>query len=96
VRFFAVSPKSNQTSFLYGISGPSFENFVLNVEPSSLVQDAYISNITLILSVAIFFFGIIESVDGGYRVWKALIVQKAAVIPQNNEAGTKQGKTNTK
>ena len=73
----------NKTFQIITAYAPQLGNVALNVQPTSLAQDAQvgntnlrISNATLILTYAILFFGIIESLDVIARVIKWGILQR--------------------
>lgn len=61
IRFFTLGP-NNQTSFLATATGPNIGDITLNVEPASFAQEVYIGNASLVLTIAVFIFGVIESI----------------------------------
>jgi len=75
VRFVGIN-RFNQSFILVTATAPELGSLVLNVASSSLAQDATISSENLVLTIAIFFFGLIESGDAISRVANWLIIRR--------------------
>jgi hypothetical protein len=75
IRFFTLGP-NNQTSLLATATGPNIGDITLNVEPASFAQEVYIGNASLVLAIAVFIFGVIESIEIGSKIASYCILKE--------------------
>ncbi|MCL5067697.1 MAG: hypothetical protein M1368_05010, partial [Thaumarchaeota archaeon] len=84
IRFVAIGP-NNRTTLLVTAYRPQLGDISLQVQPASFAQEATIGNATVILSVAILVFGIVESAEGISKIVRFFILkEKLGKLRQSN------------